>query len=91
MAIPPYLLGMAWLLLGNGRTGLLNRWTPLFDLYGFDGMVLVLATSTYPFVLLAVRAALVRADPSLEEAARVSGARPTWRSSSKSQATTAGA
>jgi iron(III) transport system permease protein len=76
VAIPPYLLGIAWVLLGNGQSGLLNRAGRWLDLYGLDGMVLVLATSSYPFALLAVRAALLRADPSLEEAARVSGAGP---------------
>src|SRR6185436_9218247 len=76
VAIPPYLLGIAWLLLGNGQSGLLNRAGAWIDLYGVDGMVLVLSTSSYPFALLAVRSALLRADPSLEEAARVSGASP---------------
>lgn len=78
LAVPPYLLAMSWALLGNGRNGLLNRLseTPWIDLYGMDGTVLVLASAAYPFVMLAVRAALVRADPSLEEAARVSGAAP---------------
>ncbi|MCB9651218.1 MAG: iron ABC transporter permease [Deltaproteobacteria bacterium] len=78
LAVPPYLLAMAWALLGNGRNGLLNRlgagaW---IDLYGLDGTVLVLATSAYPFVMLTAQANLRRADPSLEEAARVSGAGP---------------
>jgi iron(III) transport system permease protein len=78
LAIPPYLLAMAWALLGNGRNGLLNRIgsTPWIDLYSMGGIVLVLASSAYPFVFLAVRAALLRADPSLEEAARTSGASP---------------
>lgn len=76
VAIPPYLLGIAWLLLGNGQSGLLNRAGAWLDLYGLDGMILVLSTSSYPFALLAVRSALLRADPSLEEAARVSGAGP---------------
>lgn len=78
LAVPPYLLAMSWALLGNGRNGLLNRFgeAPWIDLYGMDGTVLVLASASYPFVMLAVRAALVRADPSLEEAARVSGAGP---------------
>jgi iron(III) transport system permease protein len=40
------------------------------------GIILVLASSAYPFVLLAVRSLLVRADPSLEESARTSGADP---------------
>lgn len=78
LAVPPYLLAMAWALLGNGRNGLLNRITTdaWIDLYGMDGIVLVLVTSSYPFVLLAVRAALARADPALEEAARTAGAGP---------------
>lgn len=78
LAVPPYLLAMAWALLANGRNGLLNRLTaaPWIDLYGLDGTVLVLATSAYPFVMLTAQASLRRADPSLEEAARVSGAGP---------------
>lgn len=76
LAVPPYLLAMSWALLGNGRNGLVNRWAPLVDLYGTDGIILVLSTSAYPFALLSIRAALERADPSLEEAARVSGAGP---------------
>lgn len=77
LAVPPYLLAMAWALLGNGRNGLLNRINgPWLDLYGLDGIVLVLVTASYPFVMLAVRAALKRADPALEEAARTAGAGP---------------
>ena len=78
LAVPPYLLAMSWALLGNGRNGLLNRPFSLtwIDLYGLDGVVLVLATASYPFVMLSVRASLSSADPSLEEAARVSGAGP---------------
>ena len=78
LAVPPYLLAMAWALLGNGRNGVLNRVSdaPWIDLYGLDGTVLVLATSAYPFVMLTAKANLRRADPSLEEAARVSGAGP---------------
>jgi iron(III) transport system permease protein len=78
LAVPPYLLAMAWALLGNGRSGLLNRLAgaPVLDLYGLDGITLTLTLASYPFVFLAVRAALARADASLEEAARVSGASP---------------
>jgi iron(III) transport system permease protein len=78
LAIPPYLLAMAWALLANGRNGLVNRLFshPIADVYGIAGIVLVLSSSAYPFALLAVRAMLVRADRSLEEAARTSGAGP---------------
>lgn len=75
LAIPPYLLGMAWALLGNGKSGVLNRLSeaPFLDLYGRDGMILTLTTAAYPLAFLSVQAALQRADPSLEEAARVAG------------------
>lgn len=78
LAIPPYLLGMAWALLGNGKSGVLNRLSeaPIVDLYGRDGMILTLTTAAYPLAFLSVQAALQRADPSLEEAARVAGGRP---------------
>jgi len=46
------------------------------SLYGFPGAWLVLSLFTYPLVLLSVRAALVRLDPQLEEAARMLGKTP---------------
>ncbi len=45
-------------------------------IYGFGGAWLVLTLFTYPLVLLPVRAAMRRQDPSLEEAARGMGAGP---------------
>jgi iron(III) transport system permease protein len=45
-------------------------------IYGFWGAWLVLTLFTYPLVLIPLRAALRRMDPSLEEAARVMGRRP---------------
>jgi len=46
------------------------------QIYGFVGAWLVLTLCTYPLVLLPLRAALRRLDPSLEEAARVMGRSP---------------
>ena len=46
------------------------------SMYGFWGAWLVLTLFTYPLVLIPLRAALRRMDPSLEEAARVMGRRP---------------
>ncbi|MGH2841699.1 MAG: ABC transporter permease, partial [Solirubrobacteraceae bacterium] len=46
------------------------------SIYGFAGAWLVLTLFTYPLVLIPLRAALRRMDPSLEEAARVMGRRP---------------
>ena len=45
-------------------------------IYGFVGAWLVLTLFTYPLVLIPLRAALRRMDPSLEEAARVMGRPP---------------
>jgi len=46
------------------------------QIYGFLGAWLVLTLCTYPLVLLPLRAALRRLDPSVEEAARVMGRSP---------------
>ncbi len=46
------------------------------SLYGFWGAWLVLTLFTYPLVLIPLRSALRRMDPSLEEAARVMGRPP---------------
>ena len=43
------------------------------SIYGFAGTFLVLTLFTYPLVLIPLRSALRRMDPSLEEAARVMG------------------
>ena len=83
LAAPPYVLAMAWIFLASPHSGFLNRLAagmgltaPLVDVYGLPGIVWVLGLSLYPFVLLPTRAALESADPSLEEAARISGAGP---------------
>ena len=48
------------------------------SIYGFGGAWLVLTLFTYPLVLLPVRAALLRLDPQLEDAAKGMGSSP-WR------------
>ncbi|UYN92185.1 MAG: iron ABC transporter permease [Anaerolineales bacterium] len=50
--------------------------TRLPDIYGFPGALLVLSLLNYPYVLLVVRAALLRMDPAQEEAARSLGHGP---------------
>lgn len=44
--------------------------TRLPDIYGFPGATITLTLLSYPYVLLGVRAALLRMDPALEEASR---------------------
>ena len=72
-AIPPYVTTIAWITLANPTNGLLRAWLPV-DVYTLPGMAWVLGLHLSPFVSLSVRDALGAIDPSLEEAARVSGA-----------------
>lgn len=80
LAVPPFIWGMGWISLANPSAGLLNRLadTPWLDIYGRVGIAFVLGTSGMPLVLVAARAALLRIDSALEEAARMCGA-SAWR------------
>ena len=81
-AIPPYVMAIGWITLLNPRSGLVS--TTLAELTGLGpvniysawGMILVLGFSYFPLVMLQTWSALMAMDPSLEEAARTSGARP---------------
>ncbi|PDV98820.1 ABC transporter permease [Candidatus Chloroploca asiatica] len=56
--------------------------TRLPSIYGFTGALFALTLMCYPYMLLSVRAALMRMDPSLEEASRSLGHNATttfWR------------
>jgi iron(III) transport system permease protein len=77
-AIPPYIGAIAWIYLANPSSGILNTiFGPnTFDIYNHFGLIWVMSTFFYTFVLLSLLAALDRMDPSLEEAARLSGAGP---------------
>lgn len=69
LALPSYVAAYSWI-----------GWSP--DLAGRNGAAIVLATISYPFVYLPVMAALRRADPALEDAARTLGHGPWsvfWR------------
>jgi iron(III) transport system permease protein len=81
LAIPTYVGGYAFIA-AVGPRGSLQGWLEPFGvealptIYGFRGTWLVLTLFTYPYVLLTVRAALRRVDPSLEEASRMLGHGP---------------
>lgn len=78
-ALPPFLLAMGWILLANPTVGWLNSPARAWiNIYSLSGLIFVEACCLYPIALVSFGAALRRWDPSLEEAARVSGARP-WR------------
>lgn len=80
---PPFFGAMAWDLLLSGRGGYLNNWlmktfnlseAPL-NINSIWGIVFVEVSYYFPFVFMQVVSALERMDPTLEEAARIAGAR----------------
>lgn len=79
-AIPPYVGAMAWIYLANPSTGIINQifGFNIINIYSYAGLIWVEASFFYTFVLLAVLTSLDRMDPSLEEAARLSGAN-SWQ------------
>ena len=81
--VPPLVAGVAWAILGSPKTGLLNlilakAGIPFrFDLYSMSGMIFVFGIYYAPYVYMFTAAALRNMDPSLEEAAEISGASAT--------------
>ena len=81
--VPPLVAGVAWSILGSPKTGVLNMliaktgipWR--IDLYSMPGMIFVFGIYYAPYVYMFTAAALRNMDPSLEEAAEISGAGPT--------------
>ncbi|HXG40283.1 MAG TPA: iron ABC transporter permease [Candidatus Limnocylindrales bacterium] len=81
LAVPSYLSAFAFIAAFGPRGALQSLLEPLGvdrlpDVYGFPGAAAVLVLATYPYVLLTSRAALLRADPAVEEAARSLGDGP---------------
>ena len=77
---PPLVAGVAWTILGSPKTGLINT---LFksagldwrvDFYSLWGLVFVFGIYYAPYVYMFTSSALRNMDPSLEEAAEISGA-----------------
>src|SRR6202008_4196472 len=77
---PPLVAGVAWSILGSPKTGLINtafKWAGLdwhVDFYSMWGLVVVFGIYYAPYVYMFTASALRNMDPSLEEAAEVSGA-----------------
>jgi iron(III) transport system permease protein len=77
---PPLVAGVAWSILGSPKTGLINtafKWAGLdwrIDLYSLWGLVFVFGIYYAPYVYMFTSSALRNMDPSLEEAAEISGA-----------------
>lgn len=78
LAIPTY-VGAFAMIGALGPRGIVQGWLEplgverLPSIYGFGGAFIVLTLFTYPYLLLTVRAAYNRLDPSLEEASRTLG------------------
>jgi len=82
--IPGVLITLAWVLLANARIGSLNHLIRLvvpiddpmgpLDIGTMGGMIWVFASHLYPVAFLIMSAAFRSMDPSLEEAAALSGA-----------------
>ena len=78
--VPPLVAGVAWAILGSPKTGLINTifahigldWR--IDLYSMGGIVFVFGMYYAPYVYMFTASALRNMDPSLEEAAEISGA-----------------
>ncbi|MCL5316816.1 MAG: iron ABC transporter permease [Thaumarchaeota archaeon] len=81
LVIPTLVDALAWVYLLTPRTGLINLFftqylgfhDPPFNIYSLGGMIWVMGLSLVPLAFVGVRSAMVSLDPSLEEAARVSG------------------
>lgn len=75
LIVPGVLYTIAWVFLASPRIGALRDVLP-FDAFGMAGMVLVEGMHLSPLVFLIMAAGFSSMDPSLEEAAVTSGARP---------------
>jgi iron(III) transport system permease protein len=81
--VPPLVAGVAWSILGSPRSGLLNMLAAKaglpfhVNLYTMPGMIFVFGIYYAPYVYMFTAAALRNMDPSLEEAAEISGASAT--------------
>jgi iron(III) transport system permease protein len=78
--VPPLVAGVAWVILGSPKTGLINtmfKWMNVdwrVDFYSLTGLVFVFGIYYAPYVYMFTASALRNMDPSLEEASEVAGA-----------------
>ena len=80
--VPPLVAGVAWSILGSPKSGLVNtmlKWAGVdwrINLYSMAGLILVFGMYYAPYVYMFTASALRNMDPSLEEAAEISGIGP---------------
>ena len=83
--LPPYLSAIGWILLAGPNSGFVNVWWsnitglqgPLFNIFSFEGITLVIALNSFPLVFIFVKAALDLVSSEMEDAANILGA-GTW-------------
>lgn len=81
--IPPFLAAMAWDMMFSGRGGYVNRLLmnifnladAPFNINTVAGIIAIEVIYYFPFVYMQVVSALQRMDPTLEESARIAGAK----------------
>ncbi len=84
--IPPFLAAMAWDMMFSGRGGYVNRWlmntfglvSAPFNINSVAGIIVIEVVYYFPFVYMQVVSALERMDPTLEESARIAGAKQLY-------------
>jgi iron(III) transport system permease protein len=80
--VPPLVAGVAWVILGSPKTGLINtvfKWLELdlrVDFYTMPGLIFVFGIYYAPYVYMFTASALRNMDPNLEEASEIAGASP---------------
>jgi iron(III) transport system permease protein len=78
--VPPLVAAVAWSVLASPKSGLLNTFLAgmgidwRFNIYSMGGMIAIFGIYYAPYVYMFTASALRNMDPSLEEAAEVSGA-----------------
>ena len=80
--MPPIVVAVAWAYLGTPKVGFINlfwKWLantnePLFDIFTMGGLIFVMALSLAPYVFIFTVTAFKNMDPTLENAAHISGA-----------------
>lgn len=78
--VPPLVAAVAWSILASPKSGLLNTFLAAmgidwrFNIYSMPGMIAIFGIYYAPYVYMFTASALRNMDPSLEEAAEVSGA-----------------
>jgi iron(III) transport system permease protein len=79
---PPYLGAVGWILLAGPNAGWLNKlWIALtgadhgiFNIYSMAGLIVVVSTTSFPYVFVFVNAALDLVSSEMEDAANILGA-----------------